>query len=502
MLQGTTAQIKGVGFTGVSEIQLDGAVKGARPLTQVGPQGCPVIPASSGGLGALLNSAPELIDRIQRLTERLTELLSDKNQNSIADILENVDTHHRRPRRARARPRRRDRRRAHRRPQCRHRRAARRRSCRQHQPAGQRARPSPPPRICARRSRRSQRAADNLDAMIADARPGDPEFHQVDLARGQPPGPRPARAVDSRCRAFPSGSSRAASAARSGRRSCPITSRGSSDEIAARVRSRCAGLALGGCSIGGLLGGGGKAPATLLTLTPEAPAPGEFTRAAAAGEAVTIDVPVIAKELADDPRPGAGQARRTCNMSRTCNGSIRPTGCSRTCSRKRSGGRPNRVVLDPAADRARSRADRHRANCSASAMTPRPARPCRALRRRLVDRRRHPRRDPPLRSERPRRRNAASVGPALNRAANRWRSKSPAGSAAARHPSARQALRRLLEHVLRQARRGDDPLELGAHQRRRGFGSNRRQRPSGGTSRAAVCGLSLSAAMIMSARKR
>lgn len=90
VLQGTTAEIKGVGFTGVSEIQLSGAVKGARPITQVGPQGCPVVPASSGGLGALLNSAPELIDRIQRLTERLTELLSDQNQNAISDILENV----------------------------------------------------------------------------------------------------------------------------------------------------------------------------------------------------------------------------------------------------------------------------------------------------------------------------------------------------------------------------------------------------------------------------
>lgn len=91
VLQGTTAQIKGVGFTGVSEIALEGAVKGGNALTQIGPQGCPVVPASSGGLGALLNSAPELIDRIQRLTERLTELLSDKNQNSISDILENVD---------------------------------------------------------------------------------------------------------------------------------------------------------------------------------------------------------------------------------------------------------------------------------------------------------------------------------------------------------------------------------------------------------------------------
>lgn len=43
------------------------------------------------GISALLNSAPELIDRIQRLTERLTELLSDRNQNAISDILENID---------------------------------------------------------------------------------------------------------------------------------------------------------------------------------------------------------------------------------------------------------------------------------------------------------------------------------------------------------------------------------------------------------------------------
>jgi len=91
VLQGTSAQIHGVGFTGVSEIQLTGAERGHPPIDLVGPQGCPVIPATSGGISALLNSAPELIDRIQRLTERLTELLSDKNQNSVSDILENID---------------------------------------------------------------------------------------------------------------------------------------------------------------------------------------------------------------------------------------------------------------------------------------------------------------------------------------------------------------------------------------------------------------------------
>ena len=91
VLQGTSAEIHGVGFTGVSEIQLTGAERGRPPIQQAGPQGCPVIPATSGGISALLNSAPELIYRIQRLTERLTELLNDKNQNSISDILENID---------------------------------------------------------------------------------------------------------------------------------------------------------------------------------------------------------------------------------------------------------------------------------------------------------------------------------------------------------------------------------------------------------------------------
>ena len=91
VLEGTTAEIHGISLTGANEIQLDGAERGRPPITQMGPQGCPVVPASSGGLSALLNSAPELIDRIQRLTERLTELLSDKNQNAISDILENID---------------------------------------------------------------------------------------------------------------------------------------------------------------------------------------------------------------------------------------------------------------------------------------------------------------------------------------------------------------------------------------------------------------------------
>jgi cholesterol transport system auxiliary component len=53
-------------------------------------------------------------------------------------------------------------------------------------------------------------------------------------------------------------------------------------------------LAVGGCA---LLGGGAKSPATLLTLTPDVAEPAQIARAANAGQAVTISVPVVAKEL-------------------------------------------------------------------------------------------------------------------------------------------------------------------------------------------------------------
>lgn len=98
ILLGTVATINGVGFTGVSEIQLDGAVKGAPPLRcpetnpkSACPTGVPVIPTKPGALGELLNNAPLLLERLSTLTERLTNILSDKNQQSIEQILDNVE---------------------------------------------------------------------------------------------------------------------------------------------------------------------------------------------------------------------------------------------------------------------------------------------------------------------------------------------------------------------------------------------------------------------------
>jgi cholesterol transport system auxiliary component len=58
-----------------------------------------------------------------------------------------------------------------------------------------------------------------------------------------------------------------------------------------------AATALAGCSLSSLMGGGGKPPVMLQTLTPEAADPGAVVRSAAAGQAVTIETPVIENEL-------------------------------------------------------------------------------------------------------------------------------------------------------------------------------------------------------------
>lgn len=91
VLEGTTASLQGVGFTGVTQIQLEGSMAGQEPLNQLGPNGVPVIPSTTSGFSQLLESAPQTLERVNVLLARLNEVFDDDNRESLSAILKNLD---------------------------------------------------------------------------------------------------------------------------------------------------------------------------------------------------------------------------------------------------------------------------------------------------------------------------------------------------------------------------------------------------------------------------
>jgi phospholipid/cholesterol/gamma-HCH transport system substrate-binding protein len=93
ILVGTTATIQS-SFTGVSTIMLDGARSGQPPITcetTACTEGVPIIPPEKGGFGEILANAPLLLERLATLTEQMSELLNDNNQQALAGILANTN---------------------------------------------------------------------------------------------------------------------------------------------------------------------------------------------------------------------------------------------------------------------------------------------------------------------------------------------------------------------------------------------------------------------------
>ena len=110
--------------------------------------------------------------------------------------------------------------------------------------------------------------------------------------------------------------------------------------------------ALSGCSLGSVLGGGGKPPTTLVTLTPEAAEPAQLVRASAAGKAVTIATPAFPHELSTVACPSRLR-RPTSSMSKASTGRharqiVRaPRRRDRAAHHRSRRARPDRDRLDP-----------------------------------------------------------------------------------------------------------------------------------------------------------
>ncbi|MDT7933804.1 MAG: MlaD family protein [Sphingomonadaceae bacterium] len=91
VLMGTRATVSGVGFTGVSVVELDGAMAGQAPIDAPGPWGKPLIPTKPGALAGLLESAPQLLNNASRLVDNLNEVLNEENQRKLSVLLDNLN---------------------------------------------------------------------------------------------------------------------------------------------------------------------------------------------------------------------------------------------------------------------------------------------------------------------------------------------------------------------------------------------------------------------------
>lgn len=88
----TEARLEIQGLAGGALIQLDGGSNTAPPLKPKKGEKHSVIPSAQSHLDRLLEGAPALVEQVQELVARATLLLGDKNQNSFAGILTNINT--------------------------------------------------------------------------------------------------------------------------------------------------------------------------------------------------------------------------------------------------------------------------------------------------------------------------------------------------------------------------------------------------------------------------
>jgi phospholipid/cholesterol/gamma-HCH transport system substrate-binding protein len=85
------ASIESEGLTGGSYVEVSGGTKKSPELTAP-PGQVPVIRSSPSTLQQLVQSAPQLVTKLNVAADRLNSILDDKNRKTLSDILANLDT--------------------------------------------------------------------------------------------------------------------------------------------------------------------------------------------------------------------------------------------------------------------------------------------------------------------------------------------------------------------------------------------------------------------------
>ncbi len=87
----SVASLELTGITGIYYIEISGGTREAPPLTRQEGQVYPVIAAKPSRFASLVASAPEVMNKVIEVADRLSQILDDKNRAAIAQTLANVE---------------------------------------------------------------------------------------------------------------------------------------------------------------------------------------------------------------------------------------------------------------------------------------------------------------------------------------------------------------------------------------------------------------------------
>lgn len=92
IVEGTEASLEIQGLTGGAFILLSGGAQGAPRLETAEGDEYPAIPSKTSGLQAIVDTVPQLLDRLSNVARDIQEVFSEENQRNITEILVNVNT--------------------------------------------------------------------------------------------------------------------------------------------------------------------------------------------------------------------------------------------------------------------------------------------------------------------------------------------------------------------------------------------------------------------------
>lgn len=89
---GTYASLAFQGITGVAVVKLN-ADPGEHGILQIDPlSGQPIIPVRDVGFSAILNKAPDIVDKLDSVLVKINQILGEENQAFVSNVLEDIET--------------------------------------------------------------------------------------------------------------------------------------------------------------------------------------------------------------------------------------------------------------------------------------------------------------------------------------------------------------------------------------------------------------------------